>query len=322
MNNLINSLNRPQALSVRGYEERILMYKEQVIGGYIGIGRTLIEAKETGAVPHGEWEEWATATTGMSIRNVQRCMQAAREISDGSPLARLDMSKALLLLSSGLDEEKREAIGAVAAEEQISVKELQRRIAEARATAREECQAEARRIQAAQDLKHKQELTAAQHDVAAKFQARVNELQEQFNAAAGMIQAKEDELQREREAAAQALEAAKANATPSAEVARLRARLEKADADRQAAQQQLLAIKSQQATATAGNREQTGLTVERFGSAVRAFLVEVGELPYMGVILATADYTERQQYQMYLERVTSWLELSRHALQTCVVQEV
>ena len=56
MNNLINSLNRPQALSVRGYEERIHMYKEQVVGGYIGIGRTLIEAKETGAVPHGEWE--------------------------------------------------------------------------------------------------------------------------------------------------------------------------------------------------------------------------------------------------------------------------
>lgn len=318
MNNLINSLNRPQALSVRGYEERILMYKEQVIGGYIGIGRTLIEAKETGAVPHGEWEEWATTTTGMSIRNVQRCMQAAREISDGSPLAKLDMSKALLLLSSGLDEDKREAIGAAAAEEQISVKELQRRIAEARATAREECQAEARRIQAVEDHKHKQELIAAQHDVAAKFQARVNELQAQVDSAAGMIQAKDQEL----EAAAQALEAAKASAAPSAEVARLRARLEKADADRQAAQQQLLAIKSQQATAAAGSREQTGLTVDRFGSAVRAFLVEVGELPYMGAILATADYTERQQYQAYLDRVASWLELARTAVQTYAAQEV
>ncbi len=318
MNNLINSLNRPQALSVRGYEERILMYKEQVIGGYIGIGRTLIEAKETGAVPHGEWEEWATATTGMSIRNVQRCMQAAREISDGSPLAKLDMSKALLLLSSGLDEEKREAIGAAAAEDQISVKELQRRITEAKAETREQCQAETRRIQAVENQKHKQELVAAQHDVAAKFQARVNELQEQVNSAAGMIRAKEQEL----EAAARALEEANSRPSPLAEVARLRARLEKADADRQAAQQQLLALKAQQATAAAGGNAQTGLSVERFGSAVRAFLVEVGELPYMGGILATADYTERQQYQAYLDRVASWLELARTAVQTYAAQEV
>ncbi len=318
MNNLINSLNRPQALSVRGYEERILMYKEQVYGGYIGIGRTLIEAKETGAVPHGEWEEWATATTSMSIRNVQRCMQAAREISDGSPLAKLDMSKALLLLSSGLDDDKREAIGAAAAEEQISVKELQRRITEAKAETREQCQAEARRIQAVKDQKHRDDLLAAQHNVAARYQARVNELQAQVDSAAGMIQAKDQEL----EAAAQALEAAKASAAPSAEVTRLRARLEKADADRQAAQQQLLALKAQQATASAGGREQTGLTVERFGSAVRAFLVEVGELPYMGGILATADYAERQQYQMYLDRVASWLELARTAVQTYAAQEV
>lgn len=318
MNNLINSLNRPQALSVRGYEERILMYKEQVIGGYIGIGRTLNEAKENGAVPHGEWEEWATSTTGMSIRNVQRCMQAAREISDGSPLAKLDMSKALLLLSSGLDEEKREAIGAAAAEDQISVKELQRRITEAKTETREQCQSEARRIRVADELKHKQELAAAQHDVAAKYQARVNELQDQYNAAAGMIRAKEQEL----EAAAQALEAAKANAAPSAEVARLRTQLEKMDAERQAAQQQLLSLKAQQATAAAGGNVQTGLSVERFGSAVRAFLVEVGELPYMGAILATADYTERQQYQAYLDRVASWLDLARTAVQTYAAQEV
>ena len=319
MNNLINSLNRPQALSVRGYEERILMYKEQVIGGYIGIGRTLNEAKETGAVPHGEWEEWATATTGMSIRNVQRCMQAAREISDGSPLAKLDMSKALLLLSSGLDDEKREAIGAAAADEQISVKELQRRITQAKAEARAQCREEAIRDRQFVEQRHKQEISAVKAEA-----ARGNEdaLRRQAQSFREQISNLNDDLQREREAAAQALEAAKANAAPSAEVARLRARLEKADADRQAAQQQLLALKAQQATASAGGREQTGLTVERFGSAVRAFLVEVGELPYMGGILATADYTERQQYQAYLDRVASWLELSRTAVQTYAAQEV
>ena len=221
MNNLINSLNRPQALSVRGYEERIHMYKEQVVGGYIGIGRTLIEAKETGAVPHGEWEEWATATTGMSIRNVQRCMQAAREISDGSPLAKLDMSKALLLLSSGLEEEKREAIGAAAAEDQISVKELQRRIAQAKAETRAQCREEAIRDRQFVEQRHKQELS----DVRAEA-VRGNEdaLRRQAQSFREQIADLNEDLQREREAAAQALEAAQASAAPSAEVARLRAR--------------------------------------------------------------------------------------------------
>ena len=318
MNNLI-TLNRPQALSVRGYEERILMYKERVIGGYIGIGRTLIEAKETGAVPHGEWEEWATTTTGMSIRNVQRCMQAAREISDGSPLAKLDMSKALLLLSSGLEEEKREAIGAAAAEEQISVKELQRRITQAKAETRAQCREEAIRDRQFVEQRHKQEISEVKAEA-----VRGNEdaLRRQAQSFREQIANLNDDLQREREAAAQALEAAKASAAPSDEVARLRARLEKADADRQAAQQQLLTLKAQQATAAAGGNAQTGLSVERFGSAVRAFLVEVGELPYMGGILATADYTERQQYQAYLDRVASWLELARTAVQTYAAQEV
>ena len=255
----------------------------------------------------------------MSIRNVQRCMQAAREISDGSPLAKLDMSKALLLLSSGLEEEKREAIGAAAAEDQISVKELQRRIAQAKAETRAQCREEAIRDRQFVEQRHKQELSEVRAEA-----VRGNEdaLRRQAQSFREQIADLNEDLQREREAAAQALEAAQASAAPSAEVARLRARLEKADADRQAAQQQLLALKAQQATASAGGREQTGLTVERFGSAVRAFLVEVGELPYMGAILATADYTERQQYQAYLDRVASWLELARTAVQTYAAQEV
>lgn len=115
-------------MTVADYEARIWLYKEQIGTGYIGIGRTLNEAKAAGVVPHGEWEAWATATTGLSIRNVQRCMQAANEIRDGSEMARLEMSKALLLLSSGLDEEKREEMARRAAEEGSSLRQMQEEI--------------------------------------------------------------------------------------------------------------------------------------------------------------------------------------------------
>ena len=39
-----------------GCEARIALYREQIGTGYIGIGKTLNEAKAAGVVPHGEWE--------------------------------------------------------------------------------------------------------------------------------------------------------------------------------------------------------------------------------------------------------------------------
>ena len=117
--------NENKALTLADYEARIHRYKEQIGTGYIGIGRTLTEAKEAKVVPHGEWEAWVTRTTGLSPRQAQRCMQAAAEIRDGSALARLEMSKALLLLSSGLEKDEQEALAERAAQENASLRSLQ-----------------------------------------------------------------------------------------------------------------------------------------------------------------------------------------------------
>ena len=50
------------ALTLADYEARIHLYREQIGTRYIGIGRTLNEAKKAGVVPHREWEEWVTRT--------------------------------------------------------------------------------------------------------------------------------------------------------------------------------------------------------------------------------------------------------------------
>ncbi len=121
-----------RALTLADYEARIHLYKEQIGTGCIGIGRTLIEAKEAKVVPHGQWESWVTETTGLTPRQAQRCMQAATEIRDGSAMARLEMSKALLLLSSGLDEEQREEIATRAADEGATVKALREEVRQAK----------------------------------------------------------------------------------------------------------------------------------------------------------------------------------------------
>ena len=119
-------------LSLADYEARIRLYKEQAVAGYIGIGRTLSEAKAAGVVPHGEWENWVTEQTGLSIRQAQRCMQAAAEIGEGSWLGRIDMSKAMLLLGSGLEDGEKEELGRRAAEEGATVRELREEIARIR----------------------------------------------------------------------------------------------------------------------------------------------------------------------------------------------
>ena len=121
-----------RALTMADYEARIHLYKEQIGTGYIGIGRTLNEAKAAQVVPHGQWETWVTETTGLTPRQAQRCMQAATEIRDGSALAKLEMSKALMLLGSGLDEEAREEIAEKAVEEGATVKELREQLRKAK----------------------------------------------------------------------------------------------------------------------------------------------------------------------------------------------
>ena len=117
-----------RVLGIADYEARIQLYKEQAITGYIGIGRTLNEAKAAGVVPHGEWEAWVERTTGLAIRQAQRCMKAASEIRDGSFLGQIDMSKAMLLLSSGLENEQQEALAEQAVKEDSSVRELKEQI--------------------------------------------------------------------------------------------------------------------------------------------------------------------------------------------------
>ena len=121
-----------RALTLADYEARIHLYKEQIGVGYIGIGRTLNEAKAAQVVPHGQWETWVTETTGLTPRQAQRCMKAATEIRDGSAMAQLEMSKALLLLGSGLDEDAQEKIAEKAADEGATVKALKEEIRQAK----------------------------------------------------------------------------------------------------------------------------------------------------------------------------------------------
>lgn len=172
-----------RALTLADYEARIHLYKEQIGVGYIGIGRTLNEAKAAGVVPHGQWETWVTQTTGLTPRQAQRCMKAATEIKDGSALAQLEMSKALMLLGSGLDADAQEAIAGRAAEEGATVKALREEIRQAKA-AQEAADAENAESIRALKLKLVQETGAS-----TEIRAALKKAEEDRDALKGQLEA-------------------------------------------------------------------------------------------------------------------------------------
>lgn len=98
---------------------------------YVEMGRWLLAAKEENIVPHGEWKKWVAQHAAMSVRGAQRCMQIAREIPQGSPLAALGMAKlrALMELPTGEREEFAEQIGA----DKLSSREVDEAVKAARA---------------------------------------------------------------------------------------------------------------------------------------------------------------------------------------------
>ena len=205
---MLANVKENKVMTLADYEARIFLYKEQIGTGYIGIGRTLIEAKEAKVVPHGQWETWVTETTGLTARQAQRCMQAATEIKDGSAMARLEMSKALLLLSSGLDEETREEIATQAADEGATVKDLREQLKQAKLKLVQETGAgaeirealktlEAERVALEEQLKAREDAYRAQLDEAREDAYRRGEGAGRMDAAAEIreqLKAKQQEI--------------------------------------------------------------------------------------------------------------------------------
>ena len=75
--------------TLQNIERRISHHMQGAYSNILEVGRCLIEAKESGLVPHGQWEAWVNRVAGMSERSAQRLMQAAREVSPESAMAKL-----------------------------------------------------------------------------------------------------------------------------------------------------------------------------------------------------------------------------------------
>ena len=285
---MLATVEKKELLTLADYEARIYLYKEQIGTGFIGIGRTLLEAKEANVVPHGEWEAWMTRTTGLAPRQAQRCMQAAREIKDGSAMARLEMSKALLLLSSGLDEETRESIAQRAADDGIGYRDL------------------------------KEQLQKAQQSAAAHTQREREYSKMLTNNGIELTRAKEEARELRKQLEQEKAQPATGISTEAQEqIDNLRAELEAAEIreERKAEQlEQLRQERQQRAMDDARGLATSTLSGFDLAAAVRAFIGSAGVLPQMGPTLRKASPAERETIRQNIDTVAAWVDGARVAL--------
>ncbi|MBQ2700423.1 MAG: DUF3102 domain-containing protein [Clostridia bacterium] len=315
----------PMALvRLQDIEYRIAHHMNGAYQEFLAVGRCLNEAKEAQLVPHGQWEAWVKRNTGMTERQAQRLMQAARLAAPGSAMEKLPLSKITALLLA--PEEQREALAEKALKENTSVRVLREEVALLREQLgmargsndrmRRERDEEVRKALEKARTKHQEELDAKDQAAAAQMdemRRRLNTQAVEMEQVQAFAQARVEEIQ--------TLKARSEGGGISREAQRridqLEKEVEEAEAyaaqqaqARQEAQRELLDL---QAQAVRG-----GVMAESeefdLGVAVRTFMGVAGVMPHMGSTLAALPEGKRQELNQYVDMIDTWVQGARKAL--------
>lgn len=294
--------------ALRTVEAQIGVYMRGAYANMIEVGRCLARAKEEKLVPHGEWEAWVQRNTGFSVRQAQRLMQAARAVPEGSAMAALPISKIQLLMA--LPEEERESAAEKAVQENATIRELRRQVAEAQ-----------QRIKDAEAGKE-----AFQQKLTDDYSRKVEQVRTQLDQAIHMRTDAENrvrQLEQALETASQSAASSAISAEAQAQIDRLKQELEDAEAyaaeqarARKAAQEELL-------NASIGRdaeAEHHRFNAADLDAAVRVFLGDAGILVHMGAELSRLDNATRSDMLRQVERVACWTIEARKALNTQVIE--
>lgn len=229
--------------------EEINFYKQQAGMAILEIGKRLVEAKAQ--LSHGEWLPWLEKKVEFSERSAQQYIRLWKEYGKSATVADLGVRKALVLLALPDTErdsfagEKHEVNGEEKTAAEMTVKELEKAVAE-RNTAREEAEQAKADLYAAREaareardhvealrreleaLKNRptevaieqrdateEQLAAARQEAEAAAAQRVTELEkalEQARAAAAAAEDRKEAAERERDSALDTAKGYKAEA--------------------------------------------------------------------------------------------------------------
>lgn len=127
--------------------EEINFYKQQAGMAILEIGKRLVEAKAQ--LSHGEWLPWLEKKVEFSERSAQQYIRLWKEYGKSATVADLGVRKALVLLAlpdterDSFAEEKHAVNGAEKTAAEMTVKELEKAVAERNAARQEAEQAKA-----------------------------------------------------------------------------------------------------------------------------------------------------------------------------------
>ena len=299
-------------------ERRISFHMQGAYSNILEVGRCLIEAKESGLVPHGQWEAWVNQTAGMSGRSAQRLMQAAREVRPDSAMAKLPISKIQAILA--LPEPQREEVAVKAVEENQSLRELQATIDAMRGDL-EDARQKVQRVERERDdaltinnrIYKERAQIAHERDTAIEVRDRVKrELEEAKAAPATGISA---EAQRQIDNfRGQARNAERRANELAAQLADAEKMAEYQAEQRQQAQQELLDLRTQVARGEGPGRDEgagLGLSdADAIIEAVGAFMAGVGYAPYQLRLSAK----ERIDVKVRVKMIAEWASRMEDAL--------
>lgn len=189
-------------------EAHIRHCRNEALRNLVEIGRWLNTAKQEGVVAHGQWTQWAQEHSGLSERDMQRAMQIARELPEGSPLERLGVTKisALLTLPASEREEFAERIGA----EKLSSREVEQQVKAARAERDEALRVVGEQKKRLREMA--QEKSALVTDVRKQVEAEQSREMHRLAVAAKSAEIDKQQAELQLDGAREALEAAKAHA--------------------------------------------------------------------------------------------------------------
>ena len=289
-------INNPPAL--HAIEVRIAMHIAEARRNCLEVGLDLCKAKDSGLVPHGRWEKWVFDNTGLSKRQAERLMAAAREVPEGSTLAKLDLSKITEILT--LPEPEREGMAERAVSENMTVKQLREEIARERKRSDQALDKYNKGLEERKRLSEALTASRTRLGAAEEIQRRMQKDHQQE------VDALHLELN-------EALSRKPVGFSPEAQAQIDQLTQELADAEayaeqqaklRQEAQQELLNASVGQGT---GDAERMAFGPENLEAAVRAFMGEVGVMMYMDAELATMNDIAKASIRKQLAMVDDWL---------------
>lgn len=273
-------------------EARIAGHMHGMAYNLLQVGRLLIQAKEANLVPHGQWEVWVRHHTGFSERRAQSLMSAARNTPEGSRMEQLPVSKIIALLP--LPEEKREAVAIEAIDGNLTVKQLEERVAQ---------------------------LTESRDRYQRQYQDQVvvNQQIEQARAAA---EQKSEALKKRLDETV--TDDDRISEKAQAQIDDLKRQL--ADAEDYAAAQSDLRQQAQQALLDASlggsssERRSHEFDADDLNEAVNAFMGCAGILVHMGPTLSLLPESERRFIRHQIDVISAWTKGAYLAIDTHVIE--